>query len=90
MVALSSYEVEYIAASGACCQAVRLETMLRELQVKLSSRTRLVVDNKSAINLAKHATSHGRSKHIKTWSILYVIKCATENSILNTKNLSCS
>ncbi|KHN30253.1 Copia protein, partial [Glycine soja] len=27
---------------------------------------KLLVDNKSAINLAKHPTSHGRSKHIET------------------------
>ena len=66
VVALSYFEAKYIAALGACYQVIWLETMLQELQVKLSSRTRLLVDNKSAINLAKHPTSYGRSKHIET------------------------
>jgi len=66
VVALSSCEAEYVAASEACCQAVWLETFLKELKVELSSKTRLMVDNKSAIDLAKHPASHGRSKHIET------------------------
>jgi len=60
VVALSSCEAKYVAASEACCQAVWLETLLKEFKVELSS------NNKSAIDLAKHPASHGRSKHIET------------------------
>ncbi|RDX93288.1 hypothetical protein CR513_24475, partial [Mucuna pruriens] len=53
VVALSSCEGEYIAASKTACQAVWLEVQL-------------LVDNKSTIDLARHPTTHGRSKHIET------------------------
>jgi len=66
VVALSSCEVEYIAASEAACQAVWLDALMKELQLEKSCKVKLLVDNKSAINLAKHPTSHGRSKHIET------------------------
>jgi len=66
IVALSSCEAEYIAASEAACQAIWLGSLLRELGVNQRCKLRLLVDNQSAINLAKHPTSHGRSKHIET------------------------
>ncbi|XP_014519584.1 uncharacterized protein LOC106776617 [Vigna radiata var. radiata] len=66
VVALSSCEAEYIAACEAACQAVWLGYLLEGLKVEWSGRVKLLVDNKSAIDLAKHPTSHGRSKHIKT------------------------
>jgi len=34
--------------------------------VKMSGTVELLVDNKSAIDLAKNSVSHGRSKHIET------------------------
>ena len=66
MVALSSYEVEYVAACEASCQAVWLCSLMRELEVELNEKVKLLVDNKSSINLAYHPASHGRSKHIET------------------------
>ena len=66
VVALSSCEAEYIAASEAACQAIWLGSLLRELGVNQRCKLRLLVDNQSAINLTKHPTSHGRSKHIET------------------------
>ena len=66
VVALSSCEAEYIAASEAACQAVWLDALIKELQLEKSGKVKLLVDNKSAIDLAKHPASHGRSKHIET------------------------
>jgi len=40
--------------------------LLKELKAELVQQPKLLVDNKSAIDLAKHPTSHGRSKHIET------------------------
>ncbi|KHN21173.1 Copia protein, partial [Glycine soja] len=40
--------------------------LLEELNVKMSGIVELLVDNKSAIDLAKNPVSHGRSKHIET------------------------
>ncbi|RDX90254.1 Copia protein, partial [Mucuna pruriens] len=55
VVALSSYEAEYITTSELACQGQ-----------KNSKKVKLLVDNKSTINLARHSPSHGRSKHIGT------------------------
>lgn len=66
VVALSSCEAEYIAASYAACQVAWLQSLIEELQVKLEGPVQLLVDNKSAINLAKNPVAHGRSKHIET------------------------
>jgi len=66
VVALSSCEIEYVAACEASCQAVWLCSLMRELEVELNEKVKLLVDNKSTINLAHHPTSHGRSKHIET------------------------
>ncbi|RDX81581.1 DEAD-box ATP-dependent RNA helicase 39, partial [Mucuna pruriens] len=66
VVALSSCEAEYIAASKTACQAVWLEALMKDLQVENLGKIKLLVDNKSAIDLARHPASHGRSKHIET------------------------
>ena len=66
VVALSSCEAEYIAASMSACQAIWLEALLDELKVKSENGMLLMVDNKSAISLAKNPVAHGRSKHIET------------------------
>lgn len=39
---------------------------MKGLKIELTEKVRLFVDNKSAIDLAKHPASHGRSKHIET------------------------
>ena len=64
-MALSSCEAEYVAASYAACQAAWIEMLLEELKIMEPKKIKLFVDNKSAINLANHPMSHGRSKHIE-------------------------
>ena len=66
MVALSSCEAEYIAGSYAACQAIWLDSLLDELKFEAKKPIKLLIDNKSTINLAKNLVSHGRSKHIET------------------------
>ena len=65
-VALSTCEAEYIAASIGSCQGLWLGKLLTELKIQEASPVNLFVDNKSAINLAKHPVDHGNSKHIET------------------------
>lgn len=65
VVALSTCEAEYIAACSAACQAQWLLTLLNELGLNLGEAVTLMVDNKSAIDLAKNPVAHGRSKHIE-------------------------
>ena len=65
MIALSTCEAEYVAASLGACQAVWMMNLLEELKLRERKPVNLLIDNKSAINLAKHPTLHGRSKHIE-------------------------
>ncbi|XP_019418504.1 PREDICTED: uncharacterized protein LOC109329279 [Lupinus angustifolius] len=66
VVALSTCEVEYIAACNATCQGLWLTSLMAELKCGEDMKIELRVDNKSAINLAKNPVSHGRIKHIET------------------------
>ena len=65
MVALFSCDVGYIAGSYAACQAIWLDSLLDELKFEAKKPIKLLIDSKSAINLAKNPVSHGRSKHIE-------------------------
>jgi len=39
---------------------------MKELNLKMVNPMRLLIDNRSIIDLAKHPVVHGRSKHINT------------------------
>lgn len=47
-------------------QVAWLEILLEELNLIEDKPMRLLVDNKSTIDLAKRSIAHGRSKHIET------------------------
>jgi hypothetical protein len=66
VVALSSCEAEYIAASTAACQGVWLARLMGELLDTKVSAPLQMVDNKAAISLIKNHVLHDRSKHIET------------------------
>jgi hypothetical protein len=66
VVALSSCEAEYIAGTGATCQAVWLHRLLEEMVGIKVSLPRIKMDNMSTIALSKNPILHDRSKHIKT------------------------
>ena len=66
VVALSSCESEYIAGAVTACQAIWLVSLMKELKIAEKGLVTLLIDNKSAINLAKNPVLHGRSKHIDT------------------------
>ncbi|OBZ79951.1 Retrovirus-related Pol polyprotein from transposon TNT 1-94 [Grifola frondosa] len=62
--ALSSTEAEYMAMAGATKEALWLRTFLDEIQQLPAAATLLLVDNQSAMALAKNAAFHDRTKHI--------------------------
>ena len=64
-VALSSCEAEFMAATEAAKQAIWLQDLLSEVTGKEQGRTKIYVDNKSPISLAKNPVFHRRSKHIQ-------------------------
>eukprot|EP00253_Pinus_taeda_P015521 PITA_15521 len=66
IVALSTAEAEYVAATVAACQAVWMRRMLRSLGQEQAKTTVILCDNSSAIALSKNSVFHKRTKHIDT------------------------
>ena len=62
IVALSSCEAEFMAATAAACQAIWLRNLISEITGDDPSMVTLYVDNKSAIALMKNPVFFGRSK----------------------------
>ncbi|GJR89029.1 zinc finger, CCHC-type containing protein [Tanacetum coccineum] len=85
IVALSSCESEFMAATGAACQALWLKRLLSELTGWEEKRITLKVDNVSAIALVRNPVFHGRSKHI---DIRYhFIRECVENGHINVEHV---
>eukprot|EP00253_Pinus_taeda_P031402 PITA_31402 len=66
IVALSTAEAEYVAATAAACQAVWMRRMLSSLGQEQAKATVIFCDNSSAIALSKNSVFHKRTKHIDT------------------------
>eukprot|EP00253_Pinus_taeda_P022157 PITA_22157 len=62
----STTEAEYVAAAEASKEIVWLRKILEDLQVKQVQSTPLMIDNTSAIKLAKNPKFHDHTKHINT------------------------
>jgi hypothetical protein len=80
VVALSSCEAEYIAATSAATQALWLARLMGELLGKKAEAVELRVDSKSALALAKNPVFHGRSKHIRI-KFHFIRSCLEEGSV---------
>jgi len=66
IVALSTAETEYVAATAAACQVIWMRRMLRSLFQEQAKGTVICCDNSSAIALSKNVVFHKRTKHIDT------------------------
>jgi hypothetical protein len=89
VVALSSCETEYIAASTALTQTIWLVRLLSDLLGRDTGAVELRVDSKFALALAKNPVFHERSKHIRV-KHHFIRGCLEEGSIkvgyINTKD----
>ncbi|WVZ63821.1 hypothetical protein U9M48_013424 [Paspalum notatum var. saurae] len=81
IVALSTCKAEYVAAVAACCQAVWLRRLLREVIGEEPRSPVLRVDNNSAIELAKNPVLHDRSKHINI-QFHYIRECVAGGQVV--------
>ena len=63
-VALSSTEAEYIAGAHAAKELVWLRRLLNELGLRTDAATILLMDNQSAMAIARNPEFHDRTKHI--------------------------
>lgn len=66
VVALSSCESKYIVAASAACQGIWLIRLISDLTRERLQKFKLLMDNKSAIELSKNPVYHEHSKHIDT------------------------
>ena len=64
IVTLSTYEAEYVAASSGVCNTIWLRNLLNDLQLNQEQPTKIYIDNKSTITLAKNPVFNEMSKHI--------------------------
>lgn len=64
VVALSSCEAEYMAATAAATQSIWLRGLMSEISRQPVGPVVLHIDNRSDIELMKNPVLHGRSKHI--------------------------
>eukprot|EP00253_Pinus_taeda_P014934 PITA_14934 len=64
--AYSTTEAEYVVGVEATKEIVWLKKIFEDLQVKQVQSTPLMIDNTSAIELAKNPKFHDRTKHINT------------------------
>jgi hypothetical protein len=62
-VALSTTEVEYVAAGACCAQLLWMRQTLQYFECQFT-KISLLCDNESAIKLANNPISHSRTKHI--------------------------
>ena len=63
-MALSTTEVEYIAAGNCCAQILWMKQQLEDYNIFLN-HIPLKCDNTSVINLTKNPIMHSRTKHIE-------------------------
>jgi hypothetical protein len=80
VVALSSCEAEYIAASTASTQLLWLVRLLSDLLGRDTGAVELRVDSKSALSLTKNSVFYERSKHIRVRHH-FIRGCLEEGSI---------
>jgi hypothetical protein len=64
VVALSTTEAEYVAATEASKEMIWLQRFMEELGKK-QENSRLYCDSQSAIHLAKNSAFHSKTKHIQ-------------------------
>ena len=69
IVALSTCDAKYVAASSSVCEAIWLKNLLKEFDHPQEESIIIYVDNKFAIELCKNLVKHGR-RNILTWSII--------------------
>eukprot|EP00253_Pinus_taeda_P009829 PITA_09829 len=64
LIALSTAEAEYVAATSCCNQLLWMMQTLQDFQITCTSPISILCDNTSAINISKNLVMHSKTKHI--------------------------
>jgi hypothetical protein len=83
VVALSSYEAEYITAAAMACQGVWVTRLLTDMIDTELGVPKLCIDNQSAIALCRNPVFYDRSKHIDV-RYHFIWECIKEEWIIVT------
>lgn len=86
IIALSSCEVEFMAATETAKQAIWIRDLLAEIFERASNKVMICIDNKSVIALSKNLVLHGRSKHIHTR--FHFIRECLEKGQMNVEHIA--
>lgn len=65
IVAQSTAEAEFVAATGAVNQAIWLRKLLDDLGYRMEKETKISMDNQAALAISKNPVFHGKTKHFK-------------------------
>lgn len=65
VIAQSTAEAEYVAATLAVNQALWIRKLLADLSMEEKRSTEVYVDNQAAISIANNPVFHGKTKHFK-------------------------
>ena len=92
-VAKSSTEAEYVVLSSATQEAIWLRRLMKDFGKQTDAPTTIYEDNQGAIELAKNAKYHSRTKHIDIChhfvrervvsNEVRVIYCRTEDAVFS-------
>eukprot|EP00253_Pinus_taeda_P002751 PITA_02751 len=63
-IALSTTEVEYVAAASCCTQILWMMQTLQDIQITCTPPISILCDNTSAISISKNPFMHSKNKHI--------------------------
>eukprot|EP00253_Pinus_taeda_P011574 PITA_11574 len=63
-IALSTSEVEYVAAASCCTQVLWMMKTLQDFQVTCTTPISILCDNTSAISISRNPVMHSKTKHI--------------------------
>ena len=80
IVTLSTCEAEYVAVTSCVCYEIWFQNLLKEMSVPQKESTKIFVDNKATIALAKNPIFHDRSKYIDTRNH-YIRECITRKDV---------
>lgn len=80
VVAQSTAEAEFIAATAAANQVLWIRKLLMDLQESQGQSTKILVDNQSAIAIANNSVFHGKTKHFNV-KLYFLREAQQEGSI---------
>ena len=85
VIAQSTAEAEYVAATAAVNQALWIRKLMTNLHMEQQDSTQIFVDNQAAISISNNPVFHGKTKHFKIK--LYFLREAQKEGEVKRKKI---